>query len=95
MTDLREDLARSIVGAPVLRLVKTDRALVFVLAELALAQCKLDRLRETVSGRTPTREEDALWTEYEDTIWLRKDEARSIIERQTGVAWSSISGADL
>lgn len=94
MNDLHQDLARSIVGAPALRLVTSERELVFVMAELALAECKLSKLRD-IRGRDLTVAEDAEWSKLEDTIDLRRDEARSIIERQTGVPWSSIEAAQL
>lgn len=94
MSDLHTDLARSIVGAPVMRLVTSERELVFVLAELALAECKLSKLRD-IRGRDLTDAEDRLWSDLENVISARKAEARSIIERQCGVPWSSIEAAEL
>lgn len=94
MTDLLRDMATSIVGAPALRLVTSERELVFVLAELALAECKLSKLRD-IRGRDLTDAEDRLWSDLENIISARKAEARAIIERQCGVPWSAIQGAEL
>lgn len=71
------------------------RTLAQVLAELILAEAELKRLDATVGDDEPTREEEARWTDLEDTIWLRKDEAKALIEATTGVAWSSIEAANL
>lgn len=72
-----------------------SRTLAQVLAELMLAEAELKRLDATVGYDEPTREEEARWTDLEDTIWLRKDEAKALIEAATGVAWSSIEAANL
>lgn len=71
------------------------RTLAQVLAELMLAEAEVKRLDASIGGREPTREEDARWTELEDTIWLRRDEAKAMVEAATGVSWTQIEGANL
>ena len=72
-----------------------SRTLAQVLAELMLADAELKRLDALIGKDEPTREEDARWSELEDTIWLRRDEAKAMIEAATGVSWSAIEGANL
>lgn len=71
------------------------RTLAQVLAELMLAQGELERISAKTRFRDPTEREDARWTQLEDTIWLRRDEAKAMIEAQTGVSWDAIEGANL
>lgn len=71
------------------------RTLAQVLAELMLAEAELSRLSASILGRDPTEEEDARWSQLDDTIWLRRDEAKAMIEAATGVSWSSIEAASL
>jgi hypothetical protein len=71
------------------------RTLAQVLAELMLAEGELRRLDALVGDADPSREEDARWSDLEDTIWLRRDEAKAMIEAATGVSWAAIEGANL
>jgi hypothetical protein len=71
------------------------RTLAQVLAELMLAEGELRLLDRIVGSDDPSPVEDARWTQLEDTIWLRRDEAKAMIEAATGVSWSSIEGANL
>lgn len=72
-----------------------QRTLALVLAEKMLAEGELTRLDSRLRERDPTPEEDARWSQLEDTIWLRRDEARAMIEAATGVPWAQIEGANL
>lgn len=69
------------------------RSLAHVLLELGVADRELDGLMNLF--RELTDAEDARWTYLEDTIWLRKDEAKTMIEAATGVSWAQIEGANL
>lgn len=69
------------------------RTLAQVLAELMLAEGELTRMQSR--GASVSAAEDARWTELEDTIWLRRDEAKAMIEAATGVSWDAIEGANL
>jgi hypothetical protein len=71
-----------------------QRTLAQVLAELMLAEAELSRLEKSICG-DPSPDEDRRWSELEDAIWLRRDEAKALIEAATGVAWSQIEGANL
>lgn len=77
-----------------LRVVKQERTLTFVLAELMLARAERDRIYDSLNG-VPTREQDMRLTELEDAICLREDEAKAIIQRQTGVPFDAIQSANL
>ena len=72
-----------------------QRTLAQVLAELLLAEAELKSLSTLLRGSEPTEEQDARWSELEDTIWLRRDEAKAMIEAAAGVSWSAIEGANL
>lgn len=72
----------------------TTRTLAQILAELMLAEGELQRLRCIRSG-TLTPDEDARWSKLEDTIYLRRDEAKAMIEQLTGISWSQLEGANL
>jgi hypothetical protein len=72
-----------------------QRTLAQVLAELMLAEAELKRLMDRPSPYDLTKAEDARWSQLEDTIYLRRDEAKAMIEAATGVAWSAIEGASL
>lgn len=71
------------------------RPLSVVLAELMLAEGELKRLQNRPGSMDLTRTEDARWTQLEDTIWLRRDEAKALIEAATGVSWDAIESAGL
>ncbi|MES2752841.1 MAG: hypothetical protein V4661_15850 [Pseudomonadota bacterium] len=71
------------------------RSLAQVLAELMLADAELKRLDGTIGDGGATPAQDARWAHLEDTIWLRRDEAKAMIETATGVSWSNIEGANL
>lgn len=73
----------------------THRPLSVVLAELMLAQGELKRIQDRAEGRGLTEIEDARWTQLEDTVWLRRDEAKAVIEAATGVSWDNIEEASL
>jgi hypothetical protein len=70
-----------------------SRTLAQVLAELMLAEAELARMQSR--GASVSAAEDARWTELEDMVWLRRDEAKAMIEAATGVSWSAIEGANL
>ena len=72
-----------------------QRTLSQILAELMLAEGELDRLDLSTMNRALTDAEDARWTALEDQIWLRRDEAKALIEAQTGVSWDQIQAANL
>lgn len=75
-----------------------SRTLAQVLAELMLAEAELKRLDASLGvprKRDPTDAEDARWSQLADTIWLRRDEAKAMIEAATGVSWSAIESANL
>lgn len=72
-----------------------QRTLAQVLAELMLAQAELSRLQSDTHGRALTDAEDARWSKLEDTVWLRRDEARAMIEQATGVSLAQIEAASL
>lgn len=72
-----------------------QRTLAQVLAELMLAEAELSRLDKSIGALDPSPEEDRRWSVLEDTIWLRRDEAKALIEAATGVPWSQIEGANL
>ena len=71
------------------------RTLAQVLAELMLAEGELKRLDALVGSADPTPDQDARWSQLDDTIYLRRDEAKAMIEAATGVSWAAIEGADL
>lgn len=71
------------------------RTLAQVLAELMLAEAELKRLDAAISRCDPTEQEEARYSHLDDTIWLRRDEAKAMIEAATGVSWSAIEGANL
>lgn len=73
----------------------TQRTLAQVLAELMLAEGELKRLDALVGGGDPSPEQDARWSKLEDQIWLRRDEAKAIIEQSLGVSWAQLEGANL
>lgn len=75
--------------------IRATRTLAQVLAELMLAEGEEKRLDLACRDRDPTPAEDARWTQLEDTIWLRRDEAKAMIEAATGVSWAAIEGANL
>lgn len=68
------------------------RTLAHVLAELMLAEGELKRLR-LIPADAMTPAQEARWTSLEDVTWLRRDEARAMIEAATGVSWDSIQEA--
>jgi hypothetical protein len=72
-----------------------SRTLAQVLAELMLAEAELKRLMDRPGPYDLTKAEDARWSQLEDTIYLRRDEAKAMIEAATGVSWSAIEGAGL
>lgn len=72
-----------------------SRTLAQVLAELMLAEGELKRLTGNILGRDPTDAEDVLWSDLEDLIWLKRDEAKVLIASATGVSWDQIQEADL
>lgn len=94
MSDLRQQFLRSLAETGTHLRPVPSRSLALLLAELMLAQAQLKVLQNTIKGE-PTREQDARWTELEDTIWLRRDEAKAAIKSATGVDWSDIESADL
>jgi hypothetical protein len=71
------------------------RTLTQVLAELMLAEGELQRLMARPGDYELSPIEDARWTELEDEISARRDEAWAIIEAATGVSRATIEGANL
>lgn len=71
------------------------RTLARVLAELMLAEAELARIDKLIGSGLPSPDEEARWNNLEDTIWLRRDEAKALIEAATGVPWAQIEGANL
>jgi hypothetical protein len=71
------------------------RTLAQVLAELMLAEAELKRLMFRENGLALTPEQEARWSQLEDTIWLRRDEAKAMIADATGVPWDAIESASL
>ena len=66
-----------------------QRTLAQVLAELMLAEGELKRLR-IIPAEHMTPAQEARWTDLEDVTWLRRDEARAMIEAATGCKWTDI-----
>lgn len=71
------------------------RTLAQILAELMLAEAELKRLDASIARADPTEQEEARYAHLSDTIWLRRDEAKAMIEAATGVSWAAIEGANL
>lgn len=98
--DFDADRALALRAGPVSRPVASrfdhgERPLPLVLAELMLAEGELTRLDARLGAADPSEIEEAAWSKLEDTIWLRRDEAKAIIEAATGVPWAQIEGANL
>jgi hypothetical protein len=68
------------------------RSLAQVLAELMLAEGELKRLR-LIPADQMTVPEEYRWSHLEDVTWLRRDEARAMIEAATGCKWADIQEA--
>jgi hypothetical protein len=72
-----------------------QRQLSAVLAELLLAEGELQKLMARPGDFELSPIEDARWTELEEVISARRDEAWAIIESATGCSKAAIEGANL